>query len=350
MGGRLATGHLVELGHQRFGLITAPARNVDAPDRLAGAREALRDAGMPSDDESSSRSTRPSVIGGERAAAQILGATRRVTAIVAYNDLMAIGAMRAVRRRGPARPADVSVVGFDDVDLAAYVDPPLTTIAQATAEMGRWAVERADRRARPIRATDAASNGECRAEPRRRGRRQPPTSSSRSGSWSAARRGRRRADGLTPAATVAQPRPAAARARDGLGHPRPDRVPERDAEHPRALEDERRGRGGEQQVEPLARSARRRAAARSGPRRGPPGTRRRRRSDRRVVARDRRVVAQLERRVAVAGAPWTTSPPRSPWVTASDGTAPEQAVERRPSWRRRIDVVARQPDEVGPAG
>ena len=55
---------------------------------------------------------------------------------------MAIGAMRAVRAAGRRVPADVSVVGFDDVDLAGYVDPPLTTIAQATSEMGRWAVTR----------------------------------------------------------------------------------------------------------------------------------------------------------------------------------------------------------------
>src|SRR6185436_19407451 len=53
-----------------------------------------------------------------------------------------IGAMRAVRAAGRRVPGDVSVVGFDDVDLAAYVDPPLTTIAQATSEMGRWAVTR----------------------------------------------------------------------------------------------------------------------------------------------------------------------------------------------------------------
>ena len=63
-----------------------------------------------------------------------------MTALVAYNDLMAIGAMRAVRAAGLRIPTDVSVVGFDNVDLAAYVDPPLTTVAQATSQMGHWAV------------------------------------------------------------------------------------------------------------------------------------------------------------------------------------------------------------------
>jgi DNA-binding LacI/PurR family transcriptional regulator len=82
------------------------------------------------------------VAGGQRAATEILGQDRGITGLIAYNDLMAIGAMRAIRAAGLRIPADVSVVGFDDVDLAAYVDPPLTTIAQATSEMGHWAVTR----------------------------------------------------------------------------------------------------------------------------------------------------------------------------------------------------------------
>jgi LacI family transcriptional regulator len=138
-GGALAVRHLAELGHERFGLITAPPRNIDGPHRLAGAREALRVAGIDGDrvlvaaDEAG-------VAGGERTAADILDRDRRVTALVAYNDLMAIGAMRAVRAAGLRIPTDVSVVGFDNVDLAAYVDPPLTTVAQATSQMGHWAV------------------------------------------------------------------------------------------------------------------------------------------------------------------------------------------------------------------
>ena len=138
-GGALAATHLVGLGHERFGLITAPPRNTDGPDRLAGARDALGAAGIDGDlvlvasDEAG-------VAGGERAAADILGRDRRITALVAYNDLMAIGAMRAVRAAGLRIPSDVCVVGFDNVDLAGYVDPPLTTVAQATSKMGHWAV------------------------------------------------------------------------------------------------------------------------------------------------------------------------------------------------------------------
>jgi LacI family transcriptional regulator len=143
-GGALAAGHLTGLGHRRFGLIAAPARNVDAADRLAGARDALRAAGI--DDAAVQVATgEAGVAGGERAAAEILDRDPTVTALTAYNDLMAIGAMRAIRAAGLRIPADVSVVGFDDVDLAAYVDPPLTTISQSTAEMGHWAVDRLTR-------------------------------------------------------------------------------------------------------------------------------------------------------------------------------------------------------------
>ena len=138
-GGALAAAHLAELGHERFGLITAPPRNTDGPDRLTGARDALRGAGI-NDDRVLVATDEAGVAGGERAATDILVRDRRVTALVAYNDLMAIGAMRAVRAAGLRIPSDVSVVGFDNVDLATYVDPPLTTVAQATSQMGHWAV------------------------------------------------------------------------------------------------------------------------------------------------------------------------------------------------------------------
>ena len=149
LGGRLATEHLLELGHRRFGIITAGPRNLDAPDRLAGARTALDAVRIP---EAAVRVVieEPTVAGGQRAAAAILEADPTVTAIVAYNDLTAIGAMRAIRAGGRRVSDDVSVTGFDDVALAAFVDPPLTTIAQSTAEMGRWAVDQLTRRlARP---------------------------------------------------------------------------------------------------------------------------------------------------------------------------------------------------------
>ena len=139
LGGRLATEHLLGLGHCRFGYLMPPPRNVDATARVAGVRGALAAAGLPPDALTVSHGE-ALVRGGERAAAELLGGAPGTTAIVAYNDLMAIGALRALRGLGRRAPGDASVVGFDDVALAAYVDPPLTTIAQRTDEMGRWAV------------------------------------------------------------------------------------------------------------------------------------------------------------------------------------------------------------------
>jgi LacI family transcriptional regulator, galactose operon repressor len=138
-GAALAIAHLVALGHDRIGHITAPSRNEAAAERLEGARAALRAAGR---DPTALVVAEGDghVSGGATAGEQLLEADRGLTAIFAYNDLTAIGAIRAVRSHGLRVPDDVSVVGFDDIDLAAFADPPLTTVAQATASMGRWAV------------------------------------------------------------------------------------------------------------------------------------------------------------------------------------------------------------------
>ncbi|MEP6639031.1 MAG: LacI family DNA-binding transcriptional regulator [Chloroflexota bacterium] len=138
-GSRLAARHLLELGHRSFGYLTAPPRNLDAPDRLAGVKDALAEVGL---------DPRGIVVvagvalvgGGEAAMLELLDRAPGTTAVLAYNDLMAIGAMRAIRRRGLGVPRDISLIGFDDVAFAAYVEPPLTTLRQSTTEMGYWAV------------------------------------------------------------------------------------------------------------------------------------------------------------------------------------------------------------------
>jgi LacI family transcriptional regulator len=142
-GGAAAARHLLELGHRRFGYLMPPPRNLDAPDRLAGVRDALVDAGLELDGSESVLAIgdgAPTVTGGEAAMAGLLGLATRPTGVIAYNDLMAIGAMRAVRSAGLRVPDDLSLIGFDDVAFAAYVEPALTTLRQETAEMGRWAV------------------------------------------------------------------------------------------------------------------------------------------------------------------------------------------------------------------
>lgn len=136
-GARLAAEHLLSLAHRRLGHITAPRSNAAASDRLAGVRDAVRVAGGASLAVAEGDSH---VEGGARAAAELLDAG--CTGIACYNDLTAIGALRAVRSRQRRVPEDVSIVGFDDIEMAAWTDPPLTTVRQPTDAMGRWAVER----------------------------------------------------------------------------------------------------------------------------------------------------------------------------------------------------------------
>jgi len=140
-GARLAVDHLIALGHRSIGHVAGPAGNAAAPDRLAGARLALEAAGLGADRLAVAEGD-GHVAGGARATAELLAADPGLTAVFAYNDLSAIGALRALRAAGLRVPADVSVVGFDDVDLAAYADPPLTTVAQDIASLGRRAAER----------------------------------------------------------------------------------------------------------------------------------------------------------------------------------------------------------------
>ncbi len=139
-GAASATRHLLELGHRRIGLITGPARYPTAVERLAGVRETLRGrraAGV----SLATVAGLGSVASGEAAAGELLTRHPDLTGLLCYNDLMAVGALQAARALGRRVPADLSVVGFDDVTLARYVDPPLTTVAQDKVRMGAGAVE-----------------------------------------------------------------------------------------------------------------------------------------------------------------------------------------------------------------
>lgn len=136
-GARLATEHLIALGHRRIGHIGAPSDQAAAGQRRRGVREALRAAGL---DEPVLAVGDGGVAGGAGAVGALVEAG--VTGIVAYNDLTAIGALRALRRAGVDVPGRVSVVGFDDIEMAAWTEPPLTTMRQPTDALGRWAVDR----------------------------------------------------------------------------------------------------------------------------------------------------------------------------------------------------------------
>lgn len=141
LGARMATAHLLELGHRRIGHVAGPMTQAAASRlRLAGVTDALRVADI---DPSSLLVAEGNehVDGGERATEQLLAEAIRPTGIVAYNDLSAIGALRAIRAAGLSVPEDLSVIGFDDIELASWTDPPLTTIRQPTETLGRRAVQ-----------------------------------------------------------------------------------------------------------------------------------------------------------------------------------------------------------------
>jgi len=140
-GGRQAAAHLVGLGHRRIAYIRGPeSMTADVP-RSEGFRAACREAGLPEADAPEIRGD-GQVGGGERAARELLDGGCNVTAIGCYNDMTAIGAMRALRAAGMRVPGDVSVVGCDDIAAATWVVPALTTLAQQKSDMGRLAVER----------------------------------------------------------------------------------------------------------------------------------------------------------------------------------------------------------------
>lgn len=139
-GGRLAAEHLLSLGHRHFAFVALPREDASAEfDRVRGARLALAEGG-PADSALVVVPGETGVSGGEMAVTAALRESPRTTAVICANDLTAIGAIRGLRRSGRAVPLDVSVVGFDDIDIVSHLDPPLTTIRQATTEMGEWAL------------------------------------------------------------------------------------------------------------------------------------------------------------------------------------------------------------------
>ena len=139
-GGRAATRHLAELGHRRIAMIGGPEDQLCCSARLDGYRSALRSAGLSADPEMVVHAglTRED---GCAAALALLALPERPTAIFASNDLQALGVYQAAREAGLRIPDDLSVVGFDDLPVVAWVDPPLTTVHQPLTEMAAAATE-----------------------------------------------------------------------------------------------------------------------------------------------------------------------------------------------------------------
>ncbi|WP_405952294.1 LacI family transcriptional regulator [Streptomyces prunicolor] len=136
--------HLVRAGHRRIGMLDGD--RIDAPGpRREAFLAAVRQHGLPVDGSWVVPSPEHSVAGGEAAMTQLLDARPELTAVFGFNDLIAVGAMRAARRRGLRVPDDLAVLGFDGLSLGELVEPALTTLHIDKRRLGRLAVEQVAR-------------------------------------------------------------------------------------------------------------------------------------------------------------------------------------------------------------
>ena len=135
-----AVNHLIELGHERVGMIAGRPPLSSTTERQAGYRRALHDAGV-AIDETLMVTGGSTIDGGAAAADALLQRAARPTAMFIANNLMSIGAMMVIERHGLSVPGDMALVGFDDFAWADVLRPRLTTIAQPHYELGRAAAE-----------------------------------------------------------------------------------------------------------------------------------------------------------------------------------------------------------------
>lgn len=137
-GMRLITRHLIDLGHRRIGFVMPPASLAFSHYRLQGFLEAMATQGLPVAEEWLVEGDLTQH-GGADAVEQLLAIKPRLTAVICGNDLMAIGAINRIHQNGLRVGQDIAIAGFDDVPMAAFVNPPLTTIHQPIYDIGRRA-------------------------------------------------------------------------------------------------------------------------------------------------------------------------------------------------------------------
>ena len=138
LGSRLAVAHLHELGHRRIGLVVGPLFTSNGDRRRRAFRRAIQRLGLESHIVEATAFDEES---GYRAARQLISEYPTMTAVVAGNDLLALGVIDAATDAGLSCPTDLSVVGFNDMPLANRLQPPLTTVSAPEHELGRLAAE-----------------------------------------------------------------------------------------------------------------------------------------------------------------------------------------------------------------
>jgi DNA-binding LacI/PurR family transcriptional regulator len=133
--------HLLALGHRRIGIVNGPPENhLAMAARVRGVERAFADAHLQPGSDLTARGDF-TVESGHAAAAQLFDRSEPPTAVFAFNDGMALGVLHWLREHGHAVPGDVSVAGFDDISAAAVSDPPLTTVALQSIDLGRRAAQ-----------------------------------------------------------------------------------------------------------------------------------------------------------------------------------------------------------------
>ncbi len=139
LGGRLVTRHLLERGHRAIGFLAGPPSSHSGLNRAKGYRGSLAEAGVAAN-PAWEYPCAPTVEGGQAAARDLLLSKPELTALFCFNDLVAVGALHACAELGRKVPRDLSIVGYDDIPLAALVTPPLTTCRAPRYELGAEAV------------------------------------------------------------------------------------------------------------------------------------------------------------------------------------------------------------------
>ncbi len=139
-GGKQATQHLLRHGHSKLAMITGPLYRKAAEDRRKGFLSALTEAGITPDEDLIIEGDW-SYQSGEQAVEKLLRRQKAFSAIFAQNDRMAMGAIKALRNRGLRVPEDISIIGYDDIAIAKYYVPPLSTVRQPIEQIGEIAVE-----------------------------------------------------------------------------------------------------------------------------------------------------------------------------------------------------------------
>lgn len=135
-----AVSHLIDAGHTRIGAILAPRVVTTGSQRREGYVQALKAHGLPVD-PALIRTGQPRKAVGDRLAGELLDLPERPTALFCGNNLLALGALNAIRERGWRIPEDVALGAFDNLDWAALIDPPLTVVEQPVYELGQTAAE-----------------------------------------------------------------------------------------------------------------------------------------------------------------------------------------------------------------